>query len=93
MSIAQKIWLYHANQSEGRSVNLSAIAKACKLRVATIWTYHHAKARWTADIWLQALFLLGAAEFIGDNIVIKIPEGITLDGPLATAFKQRRPRD
>jgi hypothetical protein len=93
VSLAQTIWRFNSRSYEDRTINLSAIAKAAKLRVATIWTYHHGKARWTADVWIKALLLLGAAEVIGDNIVIKIPEGLDLDKAIGNAYKNRRSHD
>lgn len=90
MSFAHKIWLFNSKAPEGHSLNLSAIAAAAKLRIATIWTYHHAKARWTADTWIRALLITGGAEIMGDHIVIKIPEGLTLPAKIDNAYKNRR---
>ena len=78
MSLAQNIW-HAANQARASldvTVNLSALARKIRLRVPTIWGYHHGKVAWPADTWLAAMLLTGAAELRDDALVIKLPDGI-----------------
>jgi hypothetical protein len=93
VSIAHAIWQHNAKSPDGRSLNLSAIASAAKLRIATIWTYHHAKARWTADTWIRAMLITGGAELMGDHLVVKLPEGLNLPAAIPNAYKNRRKSD
>lgn len=53
-------------------VNLSRLSQLIGTRVATVWAYHHGKAKWPADIWLLSLILTGAAKVEGDTVTIKI---------------------
>lgn len=78
MSLAQNIW-QAANQARAPldvTVNLSALARRIRLRVPTIWGYHHGKVAWPADTWLAAMLLTGAAKLQDDVLVIKLPDGI-----------------
>lgn len=76
MSITHKVWSFATARIEGKTINLSAAAKVLNVRVATLWAYHHGVARWTADLWLRGLFLMGAAKIENDAIVIPINDEI-----------------
>ena len=78
MSFAQNIW-QAANQARSHvssTVNLSALARKIRLRVPTIWGYHHGKVAWPADTWLAAMLLTGAAEVRENLLIIPLPDGL-----------------
>lgn len=73
--ICQAVWAYACSRYEGKNVNLSRVSEANGTRVATLWTYHHGKARWTADLWVRTLLLLGHARIENDALIIPVPPG------------------
>lgn len=89
MSITHAIWRNAVESLSGKAVNLSGISQLTGTRIATLWTYHHGRARWTAELWLKSLLILGAARLEGDKLVIDVPEG--LDAPLASDRAVRSP--
>lgn len=74
MSITHDLWRSAASRIPQKSVNLSKVSKILGVRVATLWTYHHGRARWTADLWLKSLILIGAAKLENDKLVIDLTE-------------------
>lgn len=72
MSITSQIWRFASGKLAGKSVNLSKVSKILNVRVATLWTYHHGRARWTADLWLKALILIGGAKIQDESLIIPI---------------------
>jgi hypothetical protein len=78
VSLAQTIWqaANRGHASSQSTVNLSAVARRMKLRVPTLWGYHHGKVGWPADTWLAALLLTGAAKVEGGALVVPLPEGV-----------------
>jgi len=78
MSLTHAIWRHSVDLLGGKTVNLSGISSLTTTRIATLWTYHHGRARWTAEIWLKSLLLLGAAKIEGGKLVIDIPEGLEI---------------
>lgn len=74
MSITHDLWRSAASRIPQKSVNLSKVSKILGVRVATLWTYHHGRARWTADLWLKSLILIGAAKLDNDKLVIDLTD-------------------
>ena len=89
--ICQAIWNFAAQKYEGKSINLSRVSKETNVRVATLWTYHHGKARWQADLWIRGLLLLGHARVENGSLVIPLPDDFTVDvKPFQLAYKIKR---
>jgi hypothetical protein len=90
VSLAQTIW-QAANRGHAASqstVNLSAVARRMRLRVPTLWGYHHGKVAWPADTWLAALLLTGAAKVENGALVVPLPDGA--EPPFAFAAEALR---
>lgn len=60
-------------EENNRSINLSGISRLLGTRVATMWSYHHGKAKWPADLWLLSLILTGGCKVDGKTLTITIP--------------------
>lgn len=74
VQLAHRIWR-HAVRSLGDStVKLSGLSEAIDVRIATLWTYHHGKARWPADTLIDALISIGGASIVDGKLIIPIPE-------------------
>lgn len=71
-SITHRLWSKAVSKLENKSVNLSKISKLTQVRVATLWTYHHGKARWTADLWLKVMLLTGIAQISENQLIIPL---------------------
>ena len=90
MSLTHRIYEAAAKALVGHTVNLSGLSELTGVRVATLWTYHHGKARWTADLWLASLFYIGAAKIVDGQLVIDLPELFEAPQPNARAIKPRK---
>lgn len=89
MSITHAIWRHAVESLEGKTVNLSGISQLTGTRIATLWTYHHGRARWTAELWLKSLVIMGAARI--ENGVLMIPVPADLDAPASSDRALRLP--
>lgn len=98
VQLAHRIWR-HAVRSLGDStVKLSGLSEAIDVRIATLWTYHHGKARWPADTFIEALISIGGATIVDGNIIIPIPSRddfahLEANRERSTRKKSRRPAD
>lgn len=78
MSISHHIYQQWTNviSESDATVNLSQLAKLIDTRVATVWSYHHGKAKWPADVWLLTMILTGCAKIEGGTLTLSIPVDI-----------------
>lgn len=82
MNLCQSVWNRATKACPGKTVNLSKLCNELGVRIATIWTYHHRKARWTAEHWLQSCLAVGAAHVEDGRIVIDLtPDELELLKP------------
>lgn len=78
MSLSQRVyksWI-KVHEDNGQLINLSKLAGLLGTRVATLWSYHHGKAKWPADLWILTMILTGGARVEGNSITIEVPDEI-----------------
>ena len=79
MRYASRIWACAASRIPDKTINLSRLSAHLGVRIATLWTYHHACAKWSADLWLKSLIATGNLDIEGDKITITCPPDVIND--------------